>query len=221
VWLALAARVMASRGRADEAERLLIEAMEVDRRAHGPASVEVAQRQAAIGRFVLRQGRVEDALGWLETAVGVLRRALPMEHAALHVVMGATHCFDLSLVDKVERVSNDEAIEMARRLARGYPQSPEALSGLAQVAANGSLVTEAMQTLAALGQLRALTAEEEFLRLRLLASTGDYDSVLKALGEPTPEEVPGKRLLRVQVLISAGDEAAARKARMAKAAAKV
>lgn len=83
VWLALAARVMASRGRADEAERLLMEAMEVDRRAHGPASVEVAQRQAAIGRFLLRQGRVDEALGWLETAVGVLRRALPIEHESV------------------------------------------------------------------------------------------------------------------------------------------
>ena len=119
---------------------------------------------------------------------------------------------DAAMLQLAEFDDATAAAQVARRLARGYPKSPEALAGLAQVAANGSLITEAMQTLAALAQLRALTAEEEFLRLRLLATTGDHDSVLKALGEPTPDEVPGKRLLRVQVLISAGDEAGARKA---------
>jgi len=119
---------------------------------------------------------------------------------------------DAAMLQLAEFDDATAAAQVARRLARSYPKSPEALSGLAQVAANGSLITEAMQTLANLAQLRALTAEEAFLRLRLLASTGDHDSVLKALGEPTADEVPGKRLLRVQVLISAGDEAGARKA---------
>lgn len=119
---------------------------------------------------------------------------------------------DAAMLQLAEFDDATAAAQVARRLVRGYPQSPEALSGLAQVAANGSLITEAMQTLATLAQLRALTAEEDFLRLRLLASTGDHDSVLKALGEPTADEVPGKRLLRVQVLISAGDEPGARKA---------
>ena len=40
--------------------------------------------------------------------------ALPMEHAALHVVMGATHCFDLSLVDTVVQRSINP-IEKAER----------------------------------------------------------------------------------------------------------
>lgn len=104
------------------------------------------------------------------------------------------------------------AAQVARQLARANPASAEALAGLAQVAANGSLVSEALQTLATLAQRRPLTTEEDFLRLRLLASTGDYATVLAALGEPVADEVPGKRLLRAQVLVSAGDEAAARKA---------
>ncbi len=82
-WLALAARVMAARGRATEAEGLLFEAMEVDRRAHGSDSAELAQRQAAYGRFLLRQGRIDESLGWLEPAVAALRKALPLTHEAV------------------------------------------------------------------------------------------------------------------------------------------
>ena len=144
--------------------------------------------------------------GWEKVAKALEARVKAAEPAR------RGEALDAAMLQLAEFDDATAAAQVARRLARGYPKSPEALAGLAQVAANGSLITEAMQTLAALAQLRALTAEEEFLRLRLLATTGDHDSVLKALGEPTPEEVPGKRLLRVQVLISAGDEAGARKA---------
>ena len=144
--------------------------------------------------------------GWEKVAKALEARVKAAEPAR------RGEALDAAMLQAAEFDDATAAAQVARRLARGYPKSPEALAGLAQVAANGSLITEAMQTLAALAQLRALTAEEEFLRLRLLATTGDHDSVLKALGEPTPEEVPGKRLLRVQVLISAGDEAGARKA---------
>lgn len=119
---------------------------------------------------------------------------------------------DAAMLQLLEFDDATAAAQVARRLAKAYPASTEALAGLAQVAANGSLVTEALQTLATLAQRRPLTAEEEFLRLRLLASTGEHAAVLAALGEPVADEVPGKRLLRAQVLISAGDEAAARKA---------
>lgn len=82
-WLTLAARAMSARGRGADAEGLLLEALEVDRRAHGAASLEVASRQAALGRFYLRHGRVDDALGFLEPAVGGLRRLGPAGADAL------------------------------------------------------------------------------------------------------------------------------------------
>ena len=147
--------------------------------------------------------------GWATVAKALEARVKAAEPAR------RGEALDAAMLQLAEFDDATAAAQVARRLARGYPKSPEALSGLAQVAANGSLITEAMQTLAALAQLRTLTAEEEFLRLRLLASTGDHESVLQALGEPTADEVPGKRLLRVQVLIGAGDEAGARKALVA------
>ncbi len=156
--------------------------------------------QRALWEAELRTG------GWEKVAKALEARVKAAEPAR------RGEALDAAMLQLAEFDDATAAAQVARRLVRGYPQSPEALSGLAQVAANGSLITEAMQTLATLAQLRALTAEEDFLRLRLLASTGDHDSVLKALGEPTADEVPGKRLLRVQVLISAGDEPGARKA---------
>jgi tetratricopeptide (TPR) repeat protein len=75
--LALAARVMGGRGRGREAEQLLLEALEAERRLHAEDSVEVAVRLAALGRLCLRQGRTQEAMGWLEPAVSTLRRRLP------------------------------------------------------------------------------------------------------------------------------------------------
>jgi tetratricopeptide (TPR) repeat protein len=75
--LALAARVMGARGRGREVEQLLLEALEAERRGHAEDSVEVATRLAALGRLALRQGRTQEAMGWLEPAVSTLRRHLP------------------------------------------------------------------------------------------------------------------------------------------------
>lgn len=159
---------------------------------------ETAQR--AVWEAQLRTG------AWPAVAKAMAARVKAVEPAR------RGEALDAAMLQLAEFEDATAAAQVARQLARAYPAAPEALAGLAQVAANGSLVTEALETLATLATRRPLTAEEEFLRLRLLASTGDHATVLAALGEPLPDEVPGKRLLRAQVLINAGDETAARKA---------
>lgn len=104
------------------------------------------------------------------------------------------------------------AAQVAAKVAADWPTFPEAWSGLAQVAANAALTTRAQAALRKLAALRSLTAEEEFLRVRLLAAAGDRDAVLKALGEPRADEPPGPRLLRAQVLLGDADEARVRQA---------
>ncbi|MEZ4240102.1 MAG: tetratricopeptide repeat protein [Myxococcota bacterium] len=69
----LLAELHAERGRVDEAEGLLNEAIELDRRRHGDASPQVASRMAGLGAFLLRYGRDDEALGWLDAACSLLR----------------------------------------------------------------------------------------------------------------------------------------------------
>jgi tetratricopeptide (TPR) repeat protein len=69
----LVARLRWGRGQLDEAESLLQEALEVERRLHGEGSPQVARRYLALGRMAARTGRVEEAVGWLEPAWQLLR----------------------------------------------------------------------------------------------------------------------------------------------------
>ncbi len=61
------------RGRVAVAEGLLREAVEAERALSGDRSVVVGERYAALGAFVARTGRVDEALGWLDTATSLLR----------------------------------------------------------------------------------------------------------------------------------------------------
>ena len=88
--------------------------------------------------------------GWEKVAKALEARVKAAEPAR------RGEALDAAMLQAAEFDDATAAAQVARRLARGYPKSPEALAGLAQVAANGSLITEAMQTLAALAQLRAL-----------------------------------------------------------------
>lgn len=98
------------------------------------------------------------------------------------------------------------ATQVAVQLTKDWANAPEVWAGLAQVAANAGLTTRAKSALAALASLRSLTAEEEFLRLRVLAAHGEHAEVLSALGSPKADEPPGPRLLRAQLLLAGKDE---------------
>ncbi len=63
------------RGRREEAEGLLLEALEAEKRLHGPTSFEVAVRYVQIAQFCREQGRHAEALGWLEPGATLVRAA--------------------------------------------------------------------------------------------------------------------------------------------------
>jgi tetratricopeptide (TPR) repeat protein len=69
----LMAQLHADRSRLEEAEGLLREATEIDRRRFGDASAEAAIRQAALGQFLARFGRKDEAVGLLDSACSLLR----------------------------------------------------------------------------------------------------------------------------------------------------
>jgi tetratricopeptide (TPR) repeat protein len=71
--IGMMAQVHVERGRLDEAEGLLREAMDLDRRRYGDASAEVAGRYAELGQFLARYGRREDGIGFLDAACSLLR----------------------------------------------------------------------------------------------------------------------------------------------------
>ena len=71
--LAMMSRLRWQRGAVGEAEGLLLEALEADKVLHGDHALQVALRYAELGRFYLKVGRTDEALGWLEPACSLLR----------------------------------------------------------------------------------------------------------------------------------------------------
>ncbi len=65
--------LMLARGRPDECDGLLLEALEADRRLHGEVSAEVARRYVQLARFYRALGRHTDALGWLDPGASLMR----------------------------------------------------------------------------------------------------------------------------------------------------
>ena len=84
--LATWARLAEERGRPDEAEGILLEAMEAERNLFGPGSPEVGLRHAAIGDLYYRMGRLDDAVGWFDAGVSLLRSELGDQHEVTGVV---------------------------------------------------------------------------------------------------------------------------------------
>lgn len=102
--LATWARVEEQRGHRQQAEGFLLEAVEVERRIHGPSSGSVGLRQASVGDLAYRLGRLDDAIGWMESGLGLLRSDFGDEHPVTHLVAErlvdfllekADHCFDV------------------------------------------------------------------------------------------------------------------------------
>ena len=83
------ARIHLQRGRAGEAEGLLLEGLEAQRRLYGDASPEVAEQQAELGRFCLESGRDDEALGWLDAAGSLLASSLGVSHPQTLAVVEA------------------------------------------------------------------------------------------------------------------------------------
>lgn len=78
--LGMMSQIHLRRGRGAEAEGLLLEALEAERRLHGDASPEVAAMTAQLGHFCYRLGRPVEAVGWMETATSLVATALGADH---------------------------------------------------------------------------------------------------------------------------------------------
>jgi tetratricopeptide (TPR) repeat protein len=69
------ATMVIDRGRVDEAEGLLLEALEAEKSLYGEDSREVAGRYAMLGYYCERTGRLHEALGWLDVSASLFRTA--------------------------------------------------------------------------------------------------------------------------------------------------
>lgn len=78
--LATWARVSEDRGRRQEAEGYLLEAIEAEKQIFGEQSAQVGIRQAAVGDLVYRMGRLDEAIGWIDSGLSLVRSALGDEH---------------------------------------------------------------------------------------------------------------------------------------------
>jgi tetratricopeptide (TPR) repeat protein len=92
------------RGRPQEAEGYLLEAVEAERSLFGDDSMQVGLRQSSIGDLCARMGRLDEAIGWLESGVALLRSVLGDEHEVTRVV--AERLVDL-LLEKADACFDD------------------------------------------------------------------------------------------------------------------
>jgi len=77
------------RGRTQEAEGLILEALDVEHRLWGDDSIEVARRYLELGRFYIGLGRKEEALGWIDPAASLHRTVLGDDDPATKVAVEA------------------------------------------------------------------------------------------------------------------------------------
>ena len=131
--MSLWADLALQRKRQTEAEGALLEALEVERRLYGEESHEVAIRTAAIGHLYAQQGRQQEAMGWLDPAVSLLRSTRGDKDPATRVAVG----YLLDLLDKEmeqARQQRDRALE--RHLAEHALEMCSAVLGKGDVRTN-------------------------------------------------------------------------------------
>lgn len=68
------------RGRRNQAEGFMLEALEVETLLYGPTSTQVGLRQFVLGDLTYRAGRLDAAIGWIDSGLGLLRSSLGDEH---------------------------------------------------------------------------------------------------------------------------------------------
>ncbi|MBN2801098.1 MAG: tetratricopeptide repeat protein [Deltaproteobacteria bacterium] len=73
--LTLLARILLSRGHVTDAEGLQQEALELERRLYGDASLQVALRFGNLGHHYAGTGDLEQAMGWMEASASLLNSA--------------------------------------------------------------------------------------------------------------------------------------------------
>ena len=115
IRLTLLARMQVERGRPEEAEGLLLECLEIERRTQGDRSAAVAERYASLGGFYMSLSRADEALGWLDAAASLLQTALGAEDPRTKAV--AETQIKL-LADQIEAAVGRRDRQLALALAR-------------------------------------------------------------------------------------------------------
>ncbi len=110
------ASMQLSKGRVAQAEGVMMEALEAERRLFGDSSVEVASRYAALGYFYAQSGRTGEALGWLDPAASLMRSAAGDEDPKTKVIVDYQAGMLISQVEAaMERRERDLARELVMR----------------------------------------------------------------------------------------------------------
>ncbi len=97
------ANLQLHRNRSQEAEGLILEAMDVERRLWGDDSIEVARRYLELARFYIKMGRKDEALGWVDPAASLHRSILGDQHKDTKVAVEA----QLSLLLEQAKAASD------------------------------------------------------------------------------------------------------------------
>ncbi|MBW1877098.1 MAG: tetratricopeptide repeat protein [Deltaproteobacteria bacterium] len=77
-------RLLLPRRHVEEAEGILREAIEAERILHGADSPRTAVRYVELGELLAELGRADEAMGWLDPAVSILRSTVGDEHEHTH-----------------------------------------------------------------------------------------------------------------------------------------
>lgn len=83
--LAIWSRLLLLRRHVEESEGVLKEAIEAEKLLHGEASAEVGLRYVELAQLLVQLGRREEAMGWLDPAVSLLRGTLGDDHTQTRV----------------------------------------------------------------------------------------------------------------------------------------
>jgi tetratricopeptide (TPR) repeat protein/tRNA A-37 threonylcarbamoyl transferase component Bud32 len=127
--LRLVADVEATLARAEAAERLYREALEIQQRQLGPAAEEVSLTRISLGELYYRQGRMAEARALFEDLVAIRRRTLGADHPDL-----ATAINNLAAAEQglgrwpAAKVLLEEVLAIRRRIFGEEPSSEVAVA---------------------------------------------------------------------------------------------
>ncbi|MCO4743529.1 MAG: tetratricopeptide repeat protein [Proteobacteria bacterium] len=131
--LSLWAELHFKRRRAEEAEGLMLEALDAETRLFGQQSPEVAVRTAALGHLYAQQGRHAEAMGWLDPAVSLLRSSRGDKDVTTKTAVG----YLLDLLDaEIAKAGEQRDRQLERELLSHAIEMSSAVLGKGDVRTN-------------------------------------------------------------------------------------
>lgn len=118
-WLDSYASLLMQRSRSDEAEGLLLEAVECERSLHGEVSVQTGERHLQLARYYFGVNRRAEAIGRLEVGTSVLRSVRGDDDHRVRLIVGE---FVDVLREDIESATKNRDVELARAILRSAMQ---------------------------------------------------------------------------------------------------